>query len=432
MSLAAEQKSIPFTIRHLPGENVFPSPLGDCSSFYDDQFLTIDHSVHKSLTFITEDLPITVEKAGPRKTLYFDPPKTTVAITTAGGLSPGLNNVIRSLVNILWWRYGVRRILGLRYGFEGLNPEIAQVIELTPTEVRDIHRFGGTMLGTSRGPQKVPVMVDFLVQKKIDVLFTIGGDGTQKGALEIESEIARRGLKIGVVGIPKTIDNDLACTERTFGFQTAVQLALASLEAAHEEARGARNGVGLVKLMGRDSGFIALHAALANSDVNLLLIPEVPFSTEKVLENIEQRLKERGHILIVVSEGAGQHLGSAGIDASGNVKFLDVGVWLKNKIEEYLRSKKMEHTVKYIDPSYTIRSAPTVAQDSVFCVMLAHQAAHAALTGKTGMMIGVMNDTVVHVPMERAVVARKKVNVDGLEYRALLDSTGMQHCLLLK
>jgi 6-phosphofructokinase 1 len=419
---------IVFTIRQLPGERKFDSPL-DSQVWFDDEFMIVDTHIHQVLNSAL-DCPIVVEKAGPRKKLYFDPSNTTVAVTTAGGLSPGLNNVIRAIVMICWWKYGIRKILGLKYGFEGLNPATSQIVELTPTVVRDIHRCGGCILGSSRGPQEVKVMVDFLESRKIDILFTIGGDGTQKGALEIVKEITKRNLKIAVVGIPKTIDNDLACTERTFGFQTAVELAQRSINAAHEEARGARNGIGLVKLMGRDSGFIALHATLANSDVNLLLIPEVPFALEKVFQFVEWRLRERSHCVIVVSEGAGEeYVGIQGKDASGNVKLGDIGLFLKEALEKYLQSKNMEHSVKYIDPSYTIRSAPTNAQDSIFCVLLAHQAVHAALAGKTGMIVGVLSNTYVHIPIERAVVQRKKVDPFSLEYRAMLDNTGIPQYL---
>eukprot|EP01134_Creolimax_fragrantissima_P001671 CFRG1671T1 len=405
------------------GKCTFDSPL-DAVQWYDDddgvvQTSTLDMDIlNNNITF--------VEKAGPRQKLFFDPANTRVAVITCGGLCPGLNNVIRAIVMCLWHRYGVRHISGFKYGYEGLNPETSCEIPLNPEVVGDIHHFGGTLLGSSRGGQPVPVMVDFLLEKKIDILFTLGGDGTQKGANAISQECEKRNVPIACIGVPKTIDNDLAFVERTFGFVTAVELAQASIQAAHEEARGARNGIGIVKLMGRDSGFIAMHASLANCDTNLCLLPEVPFTIEKIVEYLEARFKKRGHCVIVVAEGAGQDNFKVGeTDASGNVKYGDIGILLRDKLKESLCKKGILNTIKYIDPSYSIRSAPTNASDSLFCVQLAQMACHAAMAGKTRLIVGMLNSQFVHIPIEKCVSTRKKVLLNGSTFQSLLDNTGM-------
>ncbi|KNC76580.1 hypothetical protein SARC_10927 [Sphaeroforma arctica JP610] len=410
-----------FKVRTI-GEATFDSPL-DCVEWYDDDDGVIATST-LDMDILTNSFTF-VEKAGPRQKLFFDPKNTRVGVVTCGGLCPGLNNVIRALVMCLWHRYGIRSITGFKYGYEGLNPETSQEIDLNPKRVAEVHRFGGTLLGSSRGGQSVSTMVDFLQDKKIDILFTIGGDGTQKGADAISNECEKRGVPIACIGVPKTIDNDVAFVERTFGFETAVELAQASIQAAHEEARGARNGIGIVKLMGRDSGFIALHASLANCDTNICLLPETPFKISKIADYIENRFKTRDHCVIVVAEGAGQdNFKSEGTDASGNVKYGDIGVLLRDRLGAIMKEKKIDVTIKYIDPSYTIRSAPTNASDSVFCVQLAQMATHAAMAGKTGAIVGMLNAQFVHIPIAKSVSERKKVDVKGNTFQSLLDNTG--------
>ena len=369
---------------------------------------------------------VVLESAGPRRRLFFDPSTVRAGIVTCGGLCPGLNDVVRALTMVLWHRYGVREILGLRYGYEGLVDSIGHTpILLEPEKVSDIHQHGGTILGSSRGPQEVPAMVNCLQNRGINVLFTVGGDGTQRGALEITREIARRRLPIAVVGLPKTIDNDISFTERTFGFETAVAMSRMPIVSAHMEAKGALNGVGLVKLMGRESGFVAAYSALASSDVNLVLVPEVPFAMEWLLSFLEARLKRKAHAVVVVAEGAGQDLAQCdGVDASGNRKLGDIGVLLKNRITEHFKRRSFPVAVRYIDPSYTIRSARAEADDSVFCFQLSEHAVHAAMSGRTGMIVGLWNGHFVHIPMERAVEERKCIDPSGTLWRSVLDNTG--------
>lgn len=379
----------------------------------------------------TGDAPQSVEKAGPREKTFFDPRKTTAAIVTCGGLCPGINNVIRSLVMGLYYFYGVKKIIGIPYGYQGLsldNPH--PYYDLTPEKVRDIHQFGGTILGSSRGGQEVSEMVDTLVSLRVDMLFTIGGDGTLKGSDAIGQEIARRGLNIAVVGIPKTIDNDIDLIDKSFGFETAYDVASPIIRDAHNEAKGAYNGIAIVKLMGRDSGFIAASAAMSMPEVNFLLVPELPFTLDGragFLKVLERRLRAKQHAVIVVAEGAGQHLfaeESRVRDASGNIKHQDIGVFLKDRIGEYFREQGTEVTIKYIDPSYIIRSAPANASDSIFCNRLAYQAVHGAMAGKTRFVVGLLNNQLVYLPISEVVLRRKKIDLEGEFWFAALQSTG--------
>jgi 6-phosphofructokinase 1 len=369
--------------------------------------------------------------AGPRRTLYFDSPNATCAVVTCGGLCPGLNDVIRSLVLHAYHRYGVRRFLGIPFGFEGLILDYSHEIEnLTPALVANIHQFGGSYLGSSRGPQSLSRMMDRLGDLGVDILFVIGGDGTLRGGLDLFREASKRGRSLSVVGIPKTIDNDIMYIDKSFGYETAFSHAVRSVNCAHVEARGVNNGLGLVKLMGRHSGFIACSAAIATGDVNYVLIPEVPFELEGangLFENLRRRMRDRKHAVIVVAEGAGQELMNADgndRDASGNVRLGDIGVFLKDKIQAYFDACKIELNVKYIDPSYMIRSVPADPQDRVFCQRLAQAAVHAAMAGKTGMVVGRWHGRFIHLPIEAAVSSRRTVDPCGDLWNSVLEATG--------
>jgi 6-phosphofructokinase 1 len=379
----------------------------------------------------TGETPVSFEKAGPKGMIFFEPAKTKVGIVTCGGLCPGLNNVIRSLVNQLYYRYGIKRILGIRYGYEGLVAEYNhEVIEMTAPMVSEIHLSGGTFLGTSRGNQDVSKMVDTLEILNINVLFCIGGDGTLRGAHAIHEEIRSRGLKIAVAGIPKTIDNDIDLIQKSFGFETAFSIAHDIIRNAHNEAHDAYNGIALIKLMGRDSGFIAANAVLAIQEVNFVLIPEISFDLygEKGFLNIlKKRLEERHHAVIVVAEGAGQDLFETGgeeRDASGNVIHKDIGVFLRDKIKAEFKALGFPHTIKYIDPSYIIRSAPANANDSKFCNLLAQNAVHAALAGRTDFVVGYWNNQFTLMPIPAVVAKRKKIDVEGELWWNVLEATG--------
>ena len=368
------------------------------------------------------------ELAGPRERIFFSPSKVTAAIVSCGGLCPGINDVIRAIFMELWHDYGVRRVLGLRYGYQGLNPAYGhRPVELNFDEVDDIHKLGGSILATSRGPQNPAIMVDFLVSEGIDMIFPIGGDGTQRGALALHQEITRRGLPIAVVGIPKSIDNDISCIDRTFGFETAVSEARDAIRCAHIEAKGAVNGVGLVKLMGRHSGFIAAWASLAYSEVNLTLIPEISAPLADVLDYLMERLQQRKHAVVVVAEGAGQHFFAefaTGPDASGNAGLNDVGLLLKAAIKDRGEAKGRPVAIKYIDPSYMIRGVPANAGDSVLCLRLAQCAAHAAMAGATGMLVGTWHGQFTRVPLSEAASPRRLLARVGWVWQSVLHATG--------
>ena len=372
------------------------------------------------------------ERAGARRKNFFDPQRLTCGIVTCGGLCPGLNNVVRAIVLSLTYAYGVERILGFRYGYEGIAAASRhEPILLTPQAVDTQHEQGGTFLGSSRGPQDVAGMVDTLERLGVGILFVLGGDGGLRGAGTIQAEIARRGQPIAVIGVPKTIDNDLQWTWRSFGFSTAVDAARTVIQAAHTEARASWNGVGLVKLMGRHSGFIAAHATLANNDVNFCLVPEVPLVLEGehgFLPDLERRLAEKHHAVVVVAEGTGQELARHGkpteLDRSGNVKLHDIGLFLRDEMARYFAARRQDVVIRYIDPSYVIRSMPANPMDAQYCLTLGQHAVHAGMAGRTNMVVSAWSNRFVHVPIPLAIEGRRCLDPSGEEWQRVLESTG--------
>ena len=424
-NLGEPTKISPIHLSKTKGDNIFNFVKDSDRVLADVQLKNLNSSLKNGI------IPDSYERSGPREKVFFEGENATAAIVTCGGLCPGINNVIRSLVMALHYFYGVKRVIGIPYGYEGLNPEVGHdFIELTPDKVKDIHEFGGTILGSSRGGQEVSVMVDTLVNNKIDMLFTIGGDGTLKGANAIGNEILKRGLKIAVVGIPKTIDNDIDIIDKSFGFETSFDVACPIVRDAHNEADGAYNGMAIVKLMGRDSGFIAASTALSMPVVNFVLVPEMDFELEGengFLENLRKRLESKKHAVIVVAEGAGQHLfknSDAVTDASGNIQHQDIGVLLKQKIKTYFDALNIRTTIKYIDPSYIIRSAPANANDSLYCNHLAYHAVHGAMAGKTNFVVASVNNRFVYLPITDVTKKRKKIDMEGGFWFGALQSTG--------
>jgi 6-phosphofructokinase 1 len=392
----------------------------------------IDVTVNRACkTFADGTLPPSYELAGPRERIYFDPSKLKCALVTCGGLCPGLNDIIRSIVLELHYGYGVRNISGVRYGLRGFIPRYGyDVMDLTPSEVVNIHERGGVVIGSSRGPQDVEEIVDSLERMNIGILFMIGGGGTLQAATHIADTVLQRGLRTSIVGVPKTIDNDIYMVSRSFGFDTAVEVSTRAIVSASNEAEGYPNGIGLIKLMGRHSGFIAATATLAQQDVNFVLIPEVDFDLEGphgLLHTLEMRLADRGHAVIVVAEGAGQKFfeGQAQeLDLSGNVKLKDIGLFLKENILAHFADRSTQISIKYIDPSYMIRSLPANANDRVFCNFLGRNAVHAGMAGKTDLLIGNCNNHFVHVPMKLLAGKRKHVDPKGMLWRSALEATG--------
>jgi 6-phosphofructokinase 1 len=410
------------------GECTVESPVKGIRFMEDSEKILYNRELSSLQTYLEGGkTPPGFEAAGPRQKIYFDPSELSCGIVSCGGLCPGINDVIRSIVISLHFHYGVKKIYGFPYGYQGLNPAYGhEPIELTPKLVNPIGETGGTMLASSRGGQDTSIMVDTLERMKIGILFCIGGDGTQRGALDISETARKRNIKLSVIGIPKTIDNDISFVQKTFGFETAVAEAKRATYAAHVEATGAPNGIGLVKLMGRDSGFIAAYSVLVDNQVNFCLIPEVPFALEPFLAALKKRIEQRKHAVIVVAEGAGQELfaSTGDRDASGNIKYGDIGVFLRDAIKEHFKGIGMEVNLKYIDPSYSIRSQPANPHDSAICLLMGHNAVHAGMAGRTGMIIGFWNHQFTHVPISLAVSERRKIDPQGWLWNSVIAATG--------
>jgi len=377
---------------------------------------------------IGADPGLQFELAGPRAKLFFDAKQTRAGIVTCGGLCPGLNNVIRSLFLELHYGYGVAEVLGFRGGYAGLDPACGvEPVRITPQFIDGIHQKGGTILGSSRGPVDIGRAVDNLIARGVSILFTVGGDGTQRGANDFYQEARKRGHALSVVGVPKTIDNDVGFVSRTFGFSSAVEEAARVLDCAHTEARSVPGGIGLVKLMGRHAGFITAGAVVASQDVNFALIPEVPFALDAFLVALKERMLMKSHAVIAVAEGAGQDLLAADPgqrDASGNVKLEDIGPFLREKIETFFKAEGFPIALRYFDPSYQVRSRPANSEDALLCDLFARNAVHAAMAGKTGVVIGFLHERFIHVPIEVLATHTKRLNPASGWWRSVLATTG--------
>lgn len=403
----------------------FPSPL---------PFTSPDHLRVPASAEWTADSPppdlILFERAGPREQLFFNPTHTRAAIVTCGGLCPGLNNVIRSVTRELLLNYRIQSVIGIRDGYRGLDPSRGKPpIPLTEDSVEEIHQKGGTLIGTSRGPVDTRIAVDFLIDQKIDILFTVGGDGTQRGGNALYQEAEKRGRPLSVIGIPKTIDNDVRHVSRTFGFGTAVSEAVHVIDSAHTEAHSVHNGISLVKLMGRHAGFIAAAATVGSQDVNFCLVPEQAFTLNGpngLLHALEKRLASKNHAVVVVAEGAGQNLltASTETDASGNPKLADIGHFLRDRIVSHFQQRGIEMTMRYFDPSYQIRGCPANTEDSILCDRLARHAVHAAMSGRTGMVVSYINGQFAHVPIDMIASGGRRLDLGGELWHAVLSVTG--------
>jgi len=414
----------PLNLSHTKGDGVYDYIDDAERILYDVSYINLKKNQETGIN------PISFEKAGPLAKIYFDPSKTKAAIVTCGGLCPGLNDVIRGVVMQLQERYGVENILGIKYGYAGLVPESKlPFIELDSDMVDEIQHKGGSILGSSRGNQDVSVIVNTLERENIHILFCVGGDGTLRGAQAIAEEINKRGLKIAVAGIPKTIDNDINFIRRSFGFETAFSIATDIIRDCHNEAKGYFNGISLIKLMGRDSGFIAAHTALAQQDVNFVLVPEMDFDLDGpngFIEALRKRLERKNHAVVVVAEGAGQKFFNCETeekDLSGNILHKDIGLYLRDKITTTFKNQNFPFSLKYIDPSYIIRSAPANANDSMFCNMLAQNAVHAAMAGKTSFVVGYWNSQFTLLPISLAVKERKKIDTESDFWGSVIGTT---------
>ncbi|KAK9280829.1 hypothetical protein L1049_003718 [Liquidambar formosana] len=427
-------EDVPHLSDYIPDLPTYPNPLqyNPSYSVVKQYFVNADDTVAEKIV-VHKNSPrgTHFRRAGPRQKVYFESDDVYACIVTCGGLCPGINTVIREIVCGLYHMYGVTRVLGIEGGYKGFYAR--NTIPLTPKAVNDIHKRGGTILGTSRGGYNTSKIVDSIQDRGINQVYIIGGDGTQRGASVIYEEIRRRGLKVAVAGIPKTIDNDIPVIDKSFGFDTAVEEAQRAINAAHVEAESFENGVGVVKLMGRYSGFIAMYATLASRDVDCCLIPETPLYLEGpggLFEYMVKRLKENGHMVIVIAEGAGQELLSESMhtmdqqDASGNKLLQDVGLWISQKIKDHFtKRQKMVINLKYIDPTYMIRAIPSIASDNVYCTLLAHSAIHGAMAGYTGFTVGPVNGRHAYIPFYRVTQRRNKVVITDRMWARILSST---------
>ncbi len=423
------------------GPCTIPNPAGYDFYTKDGSFVLMQSAFsgqEEFQDFLSQKEHIYFEQSGPQEKIYFNPSEVVAGIVTCGGLCPGINDVIRAIFMELHYRYKVPKVLGFRYGYAGLvEKNQIEPISLHSDIVVNIHKEGGSILSSSRGNQDPKEMVDYLVKLGVKILFCIGGDGTLRGANAIYEEVKKRNLKISIIGIPKTIDNDINFIHKTFGFSTAFAKAVDALDTAYTEAKGAPNGIGLVKLMGRHSGFIAANAALASKLVNFVLIPEQDFDLEgegAFLERLKERILTRKSAVVLVAEGAGQKfVANNEKDLSGNQKLGDIGVFLKNVINDFFKKENIPINLKYIDPSYTIRSVPANAEDSVFCGFLGQNAVHSGMAGKTGMVVGTWNNVFTNIPITLAI-SERKVLKPGKSYlwRAVLASTGQPNSLKAK
>jgi len=415
-------------------DEMFASPLQtNPIQFGSKNFITDAHRILESCVIKSPEESTETEnknqkgkrrfiRAGPRPKIAFDPSKVTAAIVTCGGLCPGENTVIREIVMCLKHIYDVSKIYGIRFGYEGFYAH--EMMELTPKIVSSIHRNGGTILGSSRGGFDIDKILSSIEKNGINQIYIIGGDGTHRGAQVIYESCLKKNLKVSVACCPKTIDNDFQLIDRSFGFMTAVEEAQKAITSAKVEAEGFYNGVGLVKLMGRQSGHIALDSSLASRDVDYCLIPEVPFHLTSLLRHLKYSLHQKGNVVIVAAEGAGTHLGESGLkDKSGNPVLPDIGIFLKKAISEYFAKEGIEITIKYIDPTYMIRSVPPNANDSIYCSLLAHNAVHGAMAGFTGFTVGLINSRYVYIPIKAVTTFPKMVNPKGRKWFRLMEST---------
>ncbi|KAL1554993.1 6-phosphofructokinase, alpha subunit [Salvia divinorum] len=428
-------EDVPHLSDFIPDLPTYPNPLQDNPAYSAVRqfFVDYDDTVAEKIVVHKDAVRgVHFRRAGPRQRVFFESDDVQACIVTCGGLCPGLNTVIREIVCGLNHMYGVKRVLGIDGGYRGFYSK--NTVSLTPKSVNDIHKRGGTVLGTSRGGYDTKKIVDSIQDRGINQVYIIGGDGTQKGAAVIFEEIRKRGLKVAVAGIPKTIDNDIPVIDKSFGFDSAVEEAERAITAAHVEATSFENGIGLVKLMGRYSGFIAMYATLASRDVDCCLIPESPFILEGpggLLEYIQKRLKENGHMVIVIAEGAGQELVSESLrastaqqDASGNRLLQDVGLWISQRIKDHFsKQRKMTINLKYIDPTYMIRAIPSNASDNVYCTLLAQSAVHGAMAGYTGFTVGPVNGRHAYIPFDRVNEKQNKVVITDRMWARLLSST---------
>jgi len=377
---------------------------------------------------VPADNEVTVyPRAGPRSSLFFRPSHVNAGIVTCGGLCPGLNSVIRDVTKSCFELYGVQSVIGFHGGFSGIFSMPFERLTLESTQ--GIQNLGGTILSSARGGFDADRILNKLEDLRISQLFIVGGDGSMRGARELVVAITKRPWPVAIIGIPKTIDNDIGLIDHSFGFQTAVEETLRAVRAAKVEAACSINGVGVVQCMGRHAGYIAAQVTLASAEVDLCIIPEVPIAIDgslDVLEHVIRVVEKKGHAVVVVAEGAGENLlgKSEEFDASGNRRLRPIGPWIKEAIAERLTMRGLGRQVRLIDPSYMVRSVAAYSVDSILCTLLSLAAVHAAMDGYTGVCVALVNGRSVMVPLDLIVEASpRKVDVCSRTYERIVSLT---------
>ena len=364
-------------------------------------------------------------RGGPRFHIALDNLRVKACIMTCGGLCPGLNVVIRELVMALRYNYGVAEIYGIKWGFLGFTQKECW-IKLEPEDVKHIHLLGGTVLGTSRRGFDGEEISKQLIKNNVNMVFFIGGDGTHRGIKELSKILKEKKKKIILVGIPKSIDNDMPIIDKSFGLESVVQESVRTIRAANVEANCNLNGIGLVKLFGRSSGFVAMLSTLAARDVNICLIPEIPFNLygeNGLLDFIFQRMQVKEHCVIVVSDGA--RFSVKDYKTSNGRPVEDIGLVIKKEIIEKSEELGIEVNLKYMDPTYVVRAVPANEYDCNLCAKLAESAVHCAFAGFTNFSVGMINNKPCMIPLEKMCgKSERKVEFNSDDYLMLLASTG--------
>lgn len=385
--------------------------------------------------------PPSFPEAGPRKELCFDPHRVKAAVVTTGGLAPGLNSVVHSIVDRHFNTYELNETLGgavygIYDGFRGLRDCASNSTTLNPKVTLDWLRQGGSNLGSIRfrDPQGEKHLVDeiakSITQMAIDILYVIGGDGSQL----IAHKVAQAVPSISVLGVPKTMDNDVLWVRESFGFDTTVEQATHAINALHFEAQSTRR-VGLLQFFGAESGFVAANAALASGQVDLVLIPEAfnNLSDEQLqhywkmlLGHLDDRVKRQAHMphaIVVVAEGVETALvqqKSRKLGRKGD--FLEL---LKQDIAGKVRDRRGRCLEIFVnEPRHYIRSGAANAHDQIFCERLGALAVDNGLAGYTNCMVSHWLTEYVLVPLELVVQGQKSIQTSGMFWRQVETSTG--------
>jgi len=349
--------------------------------------------------------------------------KKKILISTGGGDCPGLNAAIRGIAKAAKRAKGWE-VWGSKEAFNGVFSDPPELLKLTAKKTAGIHVKGGTILKTTNkgNPLEYPVqeadgswtkvdrsqeLVDRIHDLGFYAVINIGGDGSQK----ISQALYEKGLNI--IGAPKTIDNDLAATDLTFGFSTAVQIATESFDKLVTTAES-HHRVMIMEVMGRHAGWIALHTAIAGG-AEICLIPEIPYDLDKILAKINKRyIKGRGFVNIVIAEGAiprnGTVVGRRAADLGDqHIKLGGIGNYLRMELEE----KGCKPQIRTTTLGHIQRGGTPVAFDRILATAMGVKAFELVEQEQFGRMVSYRNNEIESVPLEEAVKGNKFVSPDG-------------------